>query len=72
MAPDLSVPPRIISRVFSRSRPLRLAKACGIGHADHAGAQRHLVGELGSLALAGAIEAADVGRKGGKDVADWR
>ena len=48
----------------------QLGKCHGIGHADHAGAQRYLVGELGSLALASAIEAADVGRKGGKDVAN--
>ena len=48
----------------------QLGKRHGVCHADHAGAQRHLVGELGSLALTGAIEAADVGRKGGKDVAD--
>ena len=50
----------------------QLGKCHGVCHADHAGAQRHLVGELGSLALAGAVEAADVGRKGGKDVADRR
>ena len=50
----------------------QLGKCHGVGHADHAGAQRHLVGELGSLTLAGAIEAADVGRKGGKDIADRR
>ena len=50
----------------------QLGKCHGVCHADHAGAQRHLVGEFGSLALAGAIEAADVGRKGGKDVADRR
>ena len=49
---------------------VELGKCHGIGHADHAGAQRHLVGELGRLALAGAIEAADVGREGGEDVAD--
>ena len=49
----------------------QLGKCHGVCHADHAGAQRHLVGELGSLALASAVEAADVGRKGGKDVADW-
>ena len=48
----------------------QLGKRQRIGHADHAGAQRHLVGELGSLALASTVEAADVGRKGGKDVAD--
>ena len=48
----------------------QLGKCHGVGHADHAGAQRHLVGELGSLTLAGAIEAADVCRKGGKDVTD--
>ena len=48
----------------------QLGKRQRIGHADHAGAQRHLVGELGSLALAGAIEAADGCRKGGKDIAD--
>ena len=48
----------------------QLGKCHGVRHADHAGAQRHLIGELGSLALAGAVEAADVGRKGGKDVAD--
>ena len=50
----------------------QLGKCHGVCHADHAGAQRHLVGEFGSLALAGAVEAADVGRKGGKDVADRR
>ena len=50
----------------------QLGKRQRIGHADHAGAQRHLVGELGGLALAGAIEAADVCRKGGKDIADRR
>ena len=48
----------------------QLGKRQRIGHADHAGAQRHLVGELGSLALAGAVEAADGCRKGGKDIAD--
>ena len=32
----------------------QLGKCHGVCHADHAGAQRHLVGELGSLALAGA------------------
>ena len=31
-----------------------------------------MVGKLGSLALAGAVEAADVCRKGGKDIADRR
>ena len=51
---------------------VELGKCHGIGHADHAGAQRHLVGELGSLALAGTIEAADVGGEGGQDVADRR
>ena len=50
----------------------QLGKRQRVCHADHAGAQRHLVGELGSLALAGAIEAADGCRKGGKDVADRR
>ena len=50
----------------------QLGKCHGVCHADHAGAQRHLVGELGSLALAGAVEAADVSRKGGKDIADRR
>ena len=50
----------------------QLGKCHGVCHADHAGAQRHLVGELGSLALAGAVEAADGCRKGGKDVADRR
>lgn len=50
----------------------QLGKRQRIGHADHAGAQRHLVGKLGSLALAGAIEAADGCREGGKDVADRR
>ena len=50
----------------------QLGKRHGVCHANHAGAQRHLVGELGSLALAGAVEAADVGREGGKDVADRR
>ena len=49
---------------------VELGKCHGIGHADHAGAQRHLVGELGGLTLAGAVEAADVGGEGGKDVAD--
>ena len=49
---------------------VELGKCHGIGHADHAGAQRHLVGELGRLALAGAIEAADVCREGSQDVAD--
>ena len=48
----------------------QLGKCHGVCHADHAGAQRHLVGELGSLALAGAVKAADGCRKGGKDVAD--
>ena len=48
----------------------QLGKCHGVCHADHAGTQRHLVGELGSLPLAGAIEAADGCRKGGKDIAD--
>ena len=55
---------------FLQIEAAQLGKCHGVCHADHAGAQRHLVGELGSLALAGAIEAADVCRKGGKDVAD--
>ena len=50
----------------------QLGKRHGVCHADHTGAPRHLVGALGSLALAGAVEAADVGREGGKDVADRR
>ena len=50
----------------------QLGKRHGVRHANHAGAQRHLVGELGSLALAGAVEAADGCRKGRKDVADRR
>ena len=48
----------------------QLGKGQRIGHTDHAGAQRHLVGKLGSLTLASAIEAANICRKGGKDVAD--
>ena len=69
MAPDLPVPPGSSGGSF-QVKAAQLGKCHGVCHADHAGAQRHLVGELGSLAFAGTVEAADVGRKGGKDIAD--